>query len=163
MNLQPKRRDLHRKRRKVTLTLRPRGPYPARAHFAIGTSRRPLAVAFDPISTNPVMHPSPFLSRRRALESHVRSLAAALLGLGSLHPALAQPSVSEDVVELSAFTVDASQDDRYRASNSISATRTRTPIADLPVSMQVFTQEFLEDERTPTRWGKILERRNEEA
>lgn len=91
------------------------------------------------------MHPSHFSPRRSCLRRGAPSLALLVAGLATPLASLAQPSVSEDVIELSAFTVDASQDDRYRASNSISATRTRTPIADLPVSMQVFTQEFLED------------------
>ncbi len=93
----------------------------------------------------PVMNLSPFHSCRSARGRLVRSFAAASLAIASPFAALAQPAASGDVIELSAFTVDASQDDRYRASNSISATRTRTLIADLPVSMQVFTQEFLED------------------
>jgi iron complex outermembrane recepter protein len=70
---------------------------------------------------------------------------ATLLALALPLPLLAQAAGADEVVVLSPFNVDASQDDRYRASASISATRTSTEIADLPFNIQVFTEEFIED------------------
>jgi len=68
----------------------------------------------------------------------------ALLLLPVCLPVTAQEQ-GEEVIQLSPFTVDAASDDRYRASASISATRTSTPLADLPLNIQVFTGEFIED------------------
>jgi outer membrane receptor protein involved in Fe transport len=57
----------------------------------------------------------------------------------------AQASTSGEVVTLSPFTVSTDRDYGYRAANSISATRTNTPIKDVPVSIQVFSQELYDD------------------
>lgn len=46
---------------------------------------------------------------------------------------------------LSAFEVSAAQDVGYRASNSVSGTRVNTPIMDLPLSLQAFTEDFIRD------------------
>lgn len=88
--------------------------------------------------------------KRYCFATHVR-VAAALLGSGALglSPLLAQ-SVSdaetdEEVFELSPFTVDASQDEGYRATNSISGTRLNAAIKDLPMPLEVITDEFIKD------------------
>jgi iron complex outermembrane receptor protein len=49
-----------------------------------------------------------------------------------------------DVIKLTAFTVSA-DDTGYFASNSVSATRTNTPIKDLPFSVSAFTPQFMSD------------------
>jgi outer membrane receptor protein involved in Fe transport len=51
----------------------------------------------------------------------------------------------EDVVTLSAFTVESEKGSGYRATNSIAATRSNTPIKDVPLNIQVFTQDLYED------------------
>ena len=58
----------------------------------------------------------------------------------------------DDVVRLSPFTVDSSKDVGYKASNSISGTRTNVPIGEVPMNIQVVTSEFLDDlaVRSPT-------------
>jgi iron complex outermembrane recepter protein len=76
----------------------------------------------------------------------VRLLASACVCLAAgLH---AQSNVSrtdEGIVELPVFNVDASKDRGYRASNSVSGTRTNTPIRDIPVNIQVVTAQMIED------------------
>jgi iron complex outermembrane receptor protein len=74
-------------------------------------------------------------------------IPAALLCLLAL-PAFAQnkTAATEDpVVKLSAFTVSTSEDQGYRAGNSVSATRIDTAIKDLPFSVNAFTAQFISD------------------
>jgi iron complex outermembrane receptor protein len=54
-------------------------------------------------------------------------------------------SQEEEVVELSPFEVSATRDVGYAALTSIGATRTNTPIIDLPQSINIINQEFLND------------------
>lgn len=73
------------------------------------------------------------------------------LTLGSLLPAqTTEPTppttpTEDQPVVLSPFTVDASRDRGYRATNSISGTRLNTAIKDLPMPIEVITAEFLRD------------------
>ncbi|MCC5808222.1 MAG: TonB-dependent receptor [Opitutales bacterium] len=62
-------------------------------------------------------------------------------------PAHAQtrPASEDDPVDLPDFIVDASQDRGYQASAAISATRISTPVADMPMSIQIFTEDFITD------------------
>ena len=57
------------------------------------------------------------------------------------------PSIEakEETLVLSTFTVSTTQDQGYRAGNSVSATRIDTPIKNLPFSINAFTQQFIED------------------
>lgn len=60
----------------------------------------------------------------------------------------AEPAASatdSEVVVLSPFVVDVSKDKGYRATNSISGTRLNTAIKDLPMPIEVVTEEFLRD------------------
>ncbi len=50
-----------------------------------------------------------------------------------------------EVVSLSPFTVDSSRDVGYKATNTISGTRTNVPIGEIPMNIQVVTSELLED------------------
>lgn len=60
--------------------------------------------------------------------------------------AAAPESESEkDVVKLSPFTVDTTQDKGYRATNSTSGTRLNTPIKDVPIPIEIITSEFIRD------------------
>ncbi len=50
------------------------------------------------------------------------------------------------MVVLSPFTVTTTKNDRgYRASNSIGGTRINTPLKDVPMNIQVVTDEFMRD------------------
>ena len=51
----------------------------------------------------------------------------------------------EEVVELSPFEVSAKRDVGYAALTSIGATRTNTPLIDLPQAVNIINQEFLND------------------
>jgi len=70
-------------------------------------------------------------------------LAAAAAGLFlATHPLQGQEG---ETIQLSPFTVDASEDVGYRATNSISGTSLNTAIKDIPMSIEVINQEFIED------------------
>ena len=70
----------------------------------------------------------------------------ALVALAGSLPAQTNPDVPrEETLVLSAFTVSTTQDQGYRAANSVSATRIDTPIKNLPFSINAFTQQFIED------------------
>jgi len=56
-----------------------------------------------------------------------------------------RPVVPAEVVELSPFTVNTSDDKGYRAENSLAGSRLNTSLRDTPASVTVFTKEFLED------------------
>jgi iron complex outermembrane receptor protein len=77
------------------------------------------------------------------------ALCAVLLASGSLRAQSAPAAAPADgeVLKLSPFTVNTTRDYGYRAANSIAATRTNTPIKDVPLNIQVFTQELFDDLR----------------
>ncbi len=52
---------------------------------------------------------------------------------------------SEDVVELTPFTVSADDDSGYRAANTLSGSRLNSSLADTPGAIDVLTSEFLSD------------------
>jgi iron complex outermembrane receptor protein len=52
---------------------------------------------------------------------------------------------SEEVVQLSAFQVQTDRERGYRATNSLTATRTATSILDTPLNITVLTEDFMED------------------
>ncbi|PTY00101.1 TonB-dependent receptor plug domain-containing protein [Opitutus sp. ER46] len=56
----------------------------------------------------------------------------------------ASPAADEPVV-LSPFTVSTDKDRGYRATNSISGTRLNTAIKDLPMPIEVITEQFMRD------------------
>ncbi len=59
--------------------------------------------------------------------------------------AAGQPPSKPEVVELSPFEVTASPNRGYTASETMSGSRVKTLIADLPYAVNVMTSEFLED------------------
>lgn len=68
---------------------------------------------------------------------------AAIVGLG--FGQAQEEGESEEIFELTPFTVDASQDQGYRATNTISGTRLNSAIKDIPMPIEVITEEFLRD------------------
>lgn len=60
-------------------------------------------------------------------------------------PAAAPAADEGDVVVMSPFEVLTEQDRGYRATNSISGTRLNSEIKDLPMPIEVITEEFLRD------------------
>ena len=76
-------------------------------------------------------------------------LAAIGLALPLVAPAQTAPGLAdeEEPLKLSPFEVSSAQDHGYRASNSVSATRMNVPLSDLPVTINAFTQEFIDDQK----------------
>lgn len=57
-----------------------------------------------------------------------------------------RPAPNEgEVVQLSPFEIDASDDVGYRSTNSISGTSLNTPLKDIPMSIEVINRQFLDD------------------
>ncbi len=88
----------------------------------------------------------------RGLKASSLGLLAAFSPLVSLFAQTPPPKPSADakeeaseVVELSPFQVDASKDRGYRATNSISGSRLNTAIKDIPMPIEVITEEFVRD------------------
>lgn len=57
----------------------------------------------------------------------------------------AEEATAEDLVVLSPFVVDGSQDSGYRAQNTLAGSRLNTSLRDTASSVSVFTEEFLAD------------------
>lgn len=77
-----------------------------------------------------------------------RDLALAAFAWTFALPAFAQnekTSTSEEVIELSPFTVNTSKDVGYAANSTLAGTRTNTELRDLANSLDVFTPELMED------------------
>ena len=70
----------------------------------------------------------------------------ALFGLSAHAQSTPAPSAKgDDAVKLSEFTVTENLDNSYVAAESLTGTRVRTPIRDLPFTVNVITSEFLND------------------
>lgn len=63
---------------------------------------------------------------------------------------------SEEPVILSQFQVTTTADKGYRASNSVTGSRFDTPIKDLPIALQAFTAEFINDIHPETLYDIAL-------
>ena len=55
------------------------------------------------------------------------------------------PVKEEETLTLNPFTVSAKQDKGYRASNSVTGSKVETPIMDIPMAIQAFTEDFIKD------------------
>lgn len=87
---------------------------------------------------NPMTH-----TTRIILGVFIASLAAP--HVFAADPAQGNPGAQNQVITLSPFTVDTSQDEGYKATNAVSGTRLNTPIQTLPESIEVITQDFMSD------------------
>ena len=67
------------------------------------------------------------------------------LALASSPSLVAQDENTEEVFELSPFSVDSRTDDGYNATETMAGTRLRTSTREIGASMTIMTQEFLED------------------
>lgn len=74
----------------------------------------------------------------------VTSAPVALAQTANAEPST-ESAAQEEPVVLSPFNVDASRDKGYRATNSISGSRLNTAIKDIPMPIEVVTEEFLRD------------------
>ncbi|WP_414660366.1 TonB-dependent siderophore receptor [Horticoccus sp. 23ND18S-11] len=73
---------------------------------------------------------------------HVLVLASAAL---SAHAAAPVTARSDEAVQLSTFTVTADDDRGYYAPSAISGTRTKTELLNLPMNLNVLTEQFIKD------------------
>ncbi len=91
-------------------------------------------------------HPNPMKSKQRRsfLAATLGVVAASISHAQAVAPATATPA-SESVVTLSPFQVDGSQDEGYRAANTLAGSRIRTELKDVAASVTVLTAEFLSD------------------
>ena len=88
---------------------------------------------------------------------HVTFSPALVLALAFISPipaAVAQPSpaaspsaspAQDEPITLSAFTISASSDVGYTATNTLAGTRLNTPLRDVGAALSVVTKEFLND------------------
>ncbi|MDP3069772.1 MAG: TonB-dependent receptor [Opitutaceae bacterium] len=79
---------------------------------------------------------------KKSLPARLTAFFAALAA--SSLAAQTTPAESE-TIKLSPFEVSTSQDRGYRASNSIGGTRVNTPLKEVPMNIQVVTEEFMRD------------------
>ncbi len=85
-------------------------------------------------------------SQRLLPLSSWKSMGAIALGLTTiLNAQIDEQLEDEEVFELSPFQVDASEDSGYRATNTISGTRLNAAIKDIPMPIEVITDEFIKD------------------
>ena len=75
---------------------------------------------------------------------HVLATASLLLA-PVLSAQQTDTSVEEDIIELSPFMVDTTQDNGYKATNSVTGSRLDTLIKDIPMPIEVITEEFVKD------------------
>lgn len=90
------------------------------------------------------------LDRNLSVRRSAHAILAAGLLLNLPSAAFAQETTAEnentgDVITMSVFRVDESQDQGYRATNSISGTSLNVAIQDLPMPIEVITSEFVDD------------------
>ncbi|HUR58428.1 MAG TPA: TonB-dependent receptor plug domain-containing protein [Opitutaceae bacterium] len=74
-----------------------------------------------------------------------RSFVFAFTTFASTLAAQTPPAANDPAVELSPFVVSSEQDTGYAAQSTLSGTRTRTPLKDVPSAIGVFTADFLDD------------------
>ncbi len=89
-------------------------------------------------------HPRPSMTR------HLLPALAGILALAT--PGFAQTSAGpreaesdEPIIELSPFSVDASEDEGYAATTTLAGSRIKSNLRDLGASISVTTQEFMQD------------------
>ena len=81
--------------------------------------------------------------RRRA----VAALAPLLIGIGALPTYAAE---ADDAAEVSGVVVTAPRNDTYRAERTTSATKTDTPLVNVPQSISVITDQLIRDQSMQT-------------
>jgi iron complex outermembrane recepter protein len=72
-------------------------------------------------------------------------LGAILAILASPLATLTSAPATDPAIELSPFLVSSDQDTGYAAQSTLSGTRTRTPLKDIPSAIGVFTMDFIND------------------
>lgn len=82
---------------------------------------------------------------RRVCRAQWPLAALAAQMLSSSVAQTAPPAAVDPVVELSPFVVSQDQDTGYAAQSTLSGTRTRTELKDVPSAVSIFTKDFITD------------------
>ncbi|MEX0324021.1 MAG: TonB-dependent siderophore receptor [Puniceicoccaceae bacterium] len=83
---------------------------------------------------------------KRIQNKQRRLLAFGIAGMGlGLMQFTLEGQGDENIIELSPFEVLSSEQEGYRATNSLSATRINTAVRDLPFNLEVVTEAFIDD------------------
>ncbi len=90
------------------------------------------------------MNRCPFFVQKLAAVTLLTGLLQAPALLAQSSPASAKPS-DDETLNLSPFEVNATTDNGYIATRASGATKTNTPMIELPHSIQVLNSEFIED------------------
>lgn len=85
-----------------------------------------------------------------------RHLGLLTIGLPLFTPFMYSQDDDSEVVELSPFQVDASNDSGYRATSTLAGTRLRTDLKDVGAAISVVTEEFLEDTGSTSNESLLL-------
>ena len=75
----------------------------------------------------------------------LRIIGVFLLLTGQSFAQNSNPEAADEVFNLSPFTVDASDDQGYRATNTLAGSRLNTNLKDVSAAISVVTLEFIED------------------
>jgi Mg-chelatase subunit ChlD len=154
--------------------LEPRAEYQQAKSSASEAPRQPLVAMESPAAEDTVAEKAPtaVLNNARQLpaaspeyftqtpEAVVRYYGA-LKKDGAAEPrreaALRRDPVShEDPIVLSPFTVDAAQDNHYRANSTLAGTRVRTDLKDVSKGVSIVTQQFLQDTEARDSNGNVI-------
>ena len=89
------------------------------------------------------MYPKSFIRRAAC----AFSVAAAALSLPAqpVAPSSGVPEEAEKTIVMTPFAVTAEKSSGYKVSSASTATRTNTPIIDIPQTVDIVTKEFLKD------------------
>jgi iron complex outermembrane recepter protein len=119
---------------------------------AFAVTQSTVSVAEETTRDSEVHAPEPKRTPQqpRSMNENKRTIGSLFKGLLSLalasSPSLsAQDDDTEEVFELSPFSVDSRTDDGYNATETMAGTRLRTSTREIGASMTIMTAEFLED------------------
>jgi iron complex outermembrane receptor protein len=107
--------------------------------FVIKRERTPRSSTKGPKNTT---HTTPM---KKSASTRLVAALVALTSSALVAQNAPSTTTAEAPVVLTPFSVSASQDKGYRASNSVSGSRIDTPIKDLPFALQAFTADFIAD------------------
>ncbi len=91
---------------------------------------------------NTELRNTPVMINQNRKSSNVLKAVLSLTAMGGWLDSMAQ---SDDVVELSPFTVESSDDFGYRKTNAMTATKIGTSILETPLNISVISRELLDD------------------
>src|SRR5687767_11742226 len=92
------------------------------------------------------MNVSPTSAFRRLILAGAGALAVATIHAQTPPASTSSaPKAPEEAVQLSAFMVTAEDDQGYYSPQSVSGTRTKTELLNLPMNLNVLTEQFIKD------------------